>query len=144
MIHEEPYYYGFIIEKTGKRMRHALQKAFANNSFDITVDQWVILYELHKKNKLNQNQLAQYTFKDPPTVTRIIDILCKKGFTDRVASEDDRRKFEIHLTTLGKAKVQTCLPVVKEIRTQGWKGLDKKDYTDLLQILDTIFNNLEY
>ena len=142
MINKEQYYYGFAVEKTGKRIKHAFQKAFAENGIDITVDQWVILYELHKKNGLSQNELAQYTFKDPPTVTRIIDLLSKKGFIDRLPSKNDRRKFEIHLTELGKKKITVFIPIAEKVRIQGWKNLTIEDYNDLLRILNKIFNNL--
>ena len=120
-----------------------MQKEFTKNGFDITVDQWVVLYELYQDNDLSQNQIAELTFKDAPTITRIIDLLGKKKYLERKASKEDRRKFEIHLTSFGKKKVKQFLPVVVKLREKGWENLSDKQYKDLTNILDTVFDNFE-
>jgi hypothetical protein len=39
--------------------------------------------------------------------------------------------------------VNQMLPVVIEMRRDGWKGLDVSDYQRLMYIMSTIFNNLD-
>jgi len=85
--------------------------------------------------------LAEKTFKDAPTVTRIIDLLCKKELTERRSDPNDRRRFKIYLTPIGQAKIKQVLPVVLDLRKQGIKGLSREEYDTLIRILDTIFNN---
>ena len=75
--------YGFLIERTGKKLKQSLQRIFNDIDADITVDQWVILYELHEHGSLSQNQIGENTYKDAPTVTRIIDLLAKKKLVKR-------------------------------------------------------------
>ncbi|WP_026210368.1 MarR family winged helix-turn-helix transcriptional regulator [Flexithrix dorotheae] len=133
--------FGFFIERTMKKIRQNLQRKLNEIDAGITVDQWVILDELQQKNGLSQNEIADSTFKDAPTVTRIIDLLCKKGLTERVMDENDRRRFKILLTQEGKSKVNEVLPVVMEVRKQGWNGLGEEDHQNLIRILDTIFEN---
>lgn len=135
--------YGFYIERTMKKIRQHLQGRFAEMGADLTVDQWVLLDLLNKQDGLSQNEIARQVYKDAPTVTRIIDLLCKKGLTRRVADEADRRRFSIVLTSEGKAKVEEVLPVVIEVREQGWGGLSATDYADLIRILNTVFDNLK-
>ncbi len=135
--------YGFLIERTIKRIRQAFQKKLNEHNAGLTVDQWVILDKLQKNDGLSQNEIADSTFKDAPTVTRIIDLLCKKGFTERVMDDNDRRRFKIHLTDLGKERISEILPVVVELRRQGWQSLTDEDYITLIRILDTIYINYE-
>jgi DNA-binding MarR family transcriptional regulator len=135
--------YGFIIERTTKRIRQNLQRRFNAHHFGVTVDQWVVLDCIMQNRSISQNEIADRTFKDAPTVTRIIDQLCKKGLTNRLIDENDRRRFIIELTPKGHKKVNQMLPVVIEMRRDGWKGLDVSDYQRLMYIMSTIFNNLD-
>jgi DNA-binding MarR family transcriptional regulator len=126
-----------------KRIRQHLQKKLNDLQVDLTVDQWVILDRLNKQNGLSQQELADGTYKDQPTVTRIIDLLCQKGYTVRETDPTDRRKFKILLTPKGHEVIATALPVVLAVRQQGWQGLSDEDYTNLLRILDTIYLNYQ-
>jgi DNA-binding MarR family transcriptional regulator len=135
--------YGFVIERTTKRIRQNLQRRFNAHHFGVTVDQWVVLDCIRQNQSMSQNEIADHTFKDAPTVTRIIDQLCKKGLTTRVVDENDRRRFMIELTPKGYRKVNQMLPVVIEMRKDGWRGLDVSDYHRLMHIMNTIFNNLD-
>lgn len=135
--------YGFIIERTTKRIRQNLQRRFNAHHFGVTVDQWVVLDCIRQNQSISQNEIADRTFKDAPTVTRIIDQLCKKGLTTRLIDESDRRRFMIELTPKGHKKVNQMLPIVIEMRKDGWNGLDLSDYQKLMHIMSTIFNNLD-
>lgn len=135
--------YGFHIERTAKKIRQTLQRKFNAENAGITVDQWVILDVLNDRNGMSQYEIADKTYKDAPTVTRIIDLLCKKGLAERMVNENDRRRFNIFLTEAGKKKVQEVLPIVKDIREKGWDGLNGEDYSNLMRILSGIFKNFE-
>lgn len=135
---------GFILERTAKRMKQYFQRALASADAGITIDQWVILQQLHIQDGLSQLHLAKATYKDAPTVTRIIDLLCKKDLTVRVPDEADRRRFKIQLTEGGKAKIEEVLPIIKEARTVAWNHLDDEQITQLEVTLNQIFDNLEF
>jgi len=134
--------YGFFIERTAKKIRQHLQKKFNEIGADLTVDQWVVLDLLQETDGLSQNEIAQRSFKDAPTVTRIIDLLCKKGLLTRQADTKDRRKFSIVLTPAGKQKIAEIYPTVVSVRKQGWHGLSSEDYDRLISILNKIFDNM--
>ncbi len=135
--------YGFLIEKTGKKLKQTLQSLFNHLKEDITVDQWVILHELDKNGSLSQSELGNNTYKDAPTVTRIIDLLSKKNLISRKPDSSDRRKYKIELTKTGKKLIEKLTPYVVEFRKLGWTGLNKKDLKQLKAILDKIYANLD-
>jgi len=134
---------GFMLERTTKLMKRHFQQKLAAAGVGVTVDQWVVLQELDRKNGLSQLEIARLTFKDAPTVTRIIDLLCEKQLTRREPDERDRRRFKIVLTEQGKAKIQKVLPIAREMRSTAWHGLTDDDMDQLVQTLNTIFENLE-
>ena len=135
--------YGFVLEKTGKKIKQYLQKRFINQGLDITVDQWVILYELYVQGTQNQVDLCEKVYKDAPTVTRILELLIQKEMVVRKTSKADRRKFEISLSSSGRAMVKKLLPEVISFRLTGWKGLNNQDMNHLNRITRKIEQKLE-
>lgn len=138
-----PVRYGFYIERTMKKIKQKLQRKFNSIDAGITVDQWVVLNVLKDEPGLSQYEIADKTYKDAPTVTRIIDLLAKKELLERVMDESDRRRFNVFLTESGNQKVEDLLPVVLSMQRRGWGELQDEDYEDLMRILDVIFKNLD-
>lgn len=134
--------YSYLLDRTNRRIKQFAQKRFKDENFDVTVDQWLILKHLNTANDKNQSELAELTGKDHPTLTRIIDLLCKKGLTERKQLSSDRRCFIIHLTEEGEKKLEEWSPKVAEIRMKAWENLTEKDYEDLQRILNTIYKSL--
>ncbi|GAB3339812.1 hypothetical protein GCM10027299_52710 [Larkinella ripae] len=133
--------YFFKIDTTIKKIRNVLQKQFNEAGFDLTVDQWVLIDHLFRNPGISQNILSDLTTKDAPTVTRMIDLLCKKGLTERRMAEDDRRKFLVFLTPEGQRKYDEVLPTVVDIRRKGWGDLNEEDYQHFVRIMDSIYHN---
>jgi DNA-binding MarR family transcriptional regulator len=136
--------YFFKIDTTIKKIRQGLQKKLDDNNVELTVDQWVLLDHIYRfeAKGLSQNELAEMTVKDAPTVTRIIDLLVKKGLTERTMAENDRRKFNITLTNAGRDKFNEAYPIVAEVRRKGWGDLNDEDYQTFVRILDSIYSNV--
>ncbi len=133
--------YFFKIDTTIKKIRNALQKQLTEAGFDLTVDQWVLIDHIFRKQGISQNELAEMTFKDPPTVTRIIDLLEKKGLVERGPAAGDRRKFNLFLTKNGEAIYNEAFPIVADIRRKGWGSLSDSDYQHFVRIMDSIYQN---
>ncbi len=136
--------YFFKIDTTIKKIRQQIQKKFDDLRVDLTVDQWVLLDHIfrYEAKGVSQNELAEMTVKDAPTVTRIIDLLVKKGLSERTMAENDRRKFNITLTDAGRNKFEEAYPIVAEVRGKGWGDLNDEDYKTLVRILDSIYENI--
>ncbi|MCC6517176.1 MAG: MarR family transcriptional regulator [Chitinophagales bacterium] len=134
--------YGFILESTAKKIKLELQRKFNEHEVDITVDQWVVLFELHQHGTQNQVSLCEHCAKDAPTITRIIELLVKKELIVREACTNDRRKYNISLSKKGKALIQRLLPIVIEFRIQGWHNLNEKDIMHIERITKKIHDNL--
>jgi len=135
--------YSYLLDRTARKVKQYAQRRFNAENYDITVDQWIIIKHLNQNNDLNQTQLAEITGKDNPTLTRIIDLLCKKDLTERRTHPSDRRCFTVHLTEQGTKTVLQWTPKMAEIRTKAWENLSEDDYQNLKRILDTIYNNLD-
>ena len=134
--------YSFLLEKTTRRIKQYAQKRFNEFDFGVTVDQWMVLKQLYPSSDKSHSELAEATFKGTPTLTRIVDLLCAKGLTERVTDCYDRRKCQVVLTPMGRQKVEEMIPKVGEIRKAAWENLGKEDFQHFKRVLATIYQNL--
>lgn len=135
--------YSFLLDRTARKVKQYAQQQFKQGEFDVTVDQWLVLKNLSENGPLSQTELANMVFKDHPTLTRIIDLLCKKGYVERILHPNDRRSFQLYLTDQGLLKVAELKPKVLEIREKAWDKLNESDFEEFKRILNTIYQNLD-
>lgn len=135
--------FGAFLDRTLKKVRLDLGRRFKEIGINITPEQWIILSSLYEKNGQSQTALGDGSFKNAPTVSRIIDLLCKKKLTERQRFENDRRRYKIFLTKKGKSTVEKALEAVTASREKGWQGLTDEDYETFLRIINKIFDNFE-
>ena len=128
--------FGYFIDRTAKAIKADLNDRFRSLNADITPEQWLLLSKLYNTDGLSQVELGDSTYKNAPTISRIIDLLCKKGLAERQPHEADRRKFKIYITDQGKDLVQLTMPQVINARVDGWEGLTTEDYSDFIRIIN--------
>lgn len=140
---QDGHIFGTPLDTVSKLVKSKFVAAFRDQGTDVTSEQWVILSNLYDHDGQSQNELAAKSYKNAPTVSRIIDLLVKKNYLRRQMHGEDRRSFQIFLTPQGRKVVEQLFPVAKELRIQGWKNLSEKDYQDLIRILNQISANFE-
>lgn len=133
--------YGTLIDRTLRLIKLRYLQTFKAAGVDITPEQWALIDQLYQTDGISQNELANGTFKNAPTVSRIVDLLCKKGWTDRSRCENDRRSYNVFLTPEGKVIVEMLLPKVANLRQSGWKNMTEKDYEIFVRIMNQIHEN---
>jgi DNA-binding MarR family transcriptional regulator len=82
--------YSFITGKASTAIARRLQKKFNASGMNLTIEQWSVLYHLWKQDGISQQELCNATFRDKPSITRLVDNLEKLNLVKRVASENDR------------------------------------------------------
>lgn len=134
--------YSLLLDRTARKVKWYAQQQFRELELNMTVDQWLVLKLTSENAEICQHELAKLMYKDMPTVTRIVDLLCAKGLIERKVHPNDRRSFVLKLTKDGEAKVSDCKDQVRAIRLKAWEGLDEKDFNDFNRILSKIYDNL--
>jgi DNA-binding MarR family transcriptional regulator len=133
---------GYYLERTTRVVKLNFHQAFKNEGLNLTPEQWVVMDLLYACNGLSQSDLAEQSYKDAPSISRIIDTLSKKNYVQRRPAAGDRRKFEIFLTADGYKTVEHLRPIVNELRNRSWENLSKEDYDQFLRIINQVFENM--
>lgn len=132
---------GTYLDRTLKLVKQHYLKVFKANDADISTEQWVIIDQLSTKNGMSQTDLANGSYKNAPTVSRIIDLLVKKGIVERQRFDNDRRRYKIFLTPKGLSLHTELMPKVLELRQKSWDGLTEAEWSELKRILAKVQEN---
>lgn len=122
--------------------RAMYNKLFAENNFEITPEQYVILSLIADNNELYQRQLSEITLKDRANISRIIKILEEKGLIKVVVSSNGRQINKVAATEKGLEVRKKILPVAKSIRQAAVKEITNEELENCLSTLDKMFCNL--
>ncbi|MDP4128553.1 MAG: MarR family transcriptional regulator [Bacteroidota bacterium] len=135
--------YSFVTGKASIAIARRLQKKFNLASLNITIEQWSVLYQLWKQDGLSQQELCRATFRDKPSITRLVDNLEKLQLVKRVASSDDRRINRIYLTKLAvKLQEQTML-IAEDTLNEALQGVPGEQVEVCKSVLQIVYDNLK-
>ena len=120
-----------------------LQRGFRKLSIDITPEQWTVLYYLWSRDGVTQQELCNVTFKDKPSMTRLIDNLEKQQLVIRTPGVKDRRINLIHLTDKGRELEDSTKPLVTAIMRMALEGFSDSEVEMAGAMLAKVFGNLK-
>jgi len=134
--------YSFITGKASTAIARRLQKNFKQNGIDITIEQWSVLYHLWKEDGLSQQQLCDATFRDKPSITRLVDNLEKLQLVKRVASKDDRRINMIYLTPSAQQLQVQSMELANQTLNEALEGVTHGQVEIAKEVLQKVYENL--
>ena len=135
--------YSFITGMASTAVARRLQKNFKQANLDITIEQWSVLYHLWKENGLSQQELCLRTFRDKPSITRLVDNLEKLKMVKRVASKQDRRINLIYLTEAASALQVTTMDMANQTLNEALAGVEEADIELCKSVLVKVYENLK-
>jgi len=128
--------------KVSSAINRRMYRDFRNAGLDITPEQWSILVFLWQQDKVTQKAIADATYKDRPSVTRLIDNMEKQGLVTRTQGSD-RRTNKICLTKKGSDLYEKVYPITIKTMQEALNGLSEKDISNAQYLLKKIFSNLQ-
>ena len=134
--------YSFITGKASTAIARRLQKNLKQAGMDITIEQWSVLYHLWKEEGQSQQQLCDATFRDKPSITRLVDNLEKLKLVKRVASKNDRRSNLIFLTNDAKSLEQKTMEVANRTLNESLEGVSNEQIETAKIVLQMVYDNL--
>ena len=134
--------YSFITGKASTAIARRLQKNFKLANADITIEQWSVLYHLWKEDGLSQQQLCDATFRDKPSITRLVDNLEKLQLVKRVASKNDRRMNMIYLTKEAKELQILTMELANKTLNESLEGVTNEQIEIAKMVLQKVYDNL--
>ncbi|MEX6690342.1 MarR family transcriptional regulator [Danxiaibacter flavus] len=135
--------YSVINGMASTAVARRLQKNFRKAGLEITVEQWSVLYHLWKEDCLNQQELCNRTFRDKPSITRLIDNLEKQHLVKRITSKEDRRINQVCLTDAAKELQELTVEIANQTMDEALIGVNKTDIEIVKKVLQQVYDNLK-
>jgi len=133
---------GFFINRAAYVMSEEAGSRFRALGYNLTTQDFGILFRLNKQDGLSQMQIADLMMRDKTTITRRLDGLVKKGLVERRMDENDRRKFCIHLTAMGIEAVKQLSEVVDGFQREVLSEISAEEKAMTIKVLQQITNKI--
>jgi DNA-binding MarR family transcriptional regulator len=131
---------GFWMHLAQNKVRTEAERVMA--PYGVTPEQWALLVRLWERDERSQTELANLTFRDKPSVTRLIDGLERAGLIVRARDPEDGRSHRIVLTRAGRELESRLVPIVRDFVARWTRGISEEDLQATLRTLRTLYHNL--
>ena len=133
---------GLQTNRMQKKLLRYLNRSL--ESYNITLEQWVVLSTLAEQENINQKTLSLKSGKDPASLLRILDILERKHLVKRGVDKLDRRAFLLQITAQGKSLVENVAPFIEERFKEITADIPNDEVSVFKQVLKKMDDNLEF
>jgi DNA-binding MarR family transcriptional regulator len=135
--------YSFITGKASIAIARRLQKKFNSSGLNLTIEQWSVLYHLWKQEGISQQELCNATFRDKPSITRLVDNLEKLNLVKRVPSENDRRINLIYLTKQAQKLQEESMALAEQTLNEALETVPTEKIDVCKEVLQVVYDNLK-
>src|SRR6185295_16717719 len=130
---------GFWIHRVYQASRNEMFREFRGHGEDVTPEQWALLIRLWERDERTQSELSEATFRDAPTISRILDGMQTRGWVERLVHPEDARARVVRLTAPGRALRKKLVPVVERIVGRMVAGIAERDLLSTRATLRRMF-----
>lgn len=134
--------FAILSGKVSTAITRKLYRRFREEGVEVTPEQWTVLHQLWNKEGVTQQELCVNTFKDKPSMTRLIDNLEKLNLVERRTNKEDRRINMIFLTPAGRNLKEKIQPIVMRSMQMAFEGIGEDELELLRKGMNKIFNNI--
>lgn len=140
--HDLDLIFPIINGKVSMAINRMMYRNFRKEGLDITPEQWTVLAFLWREDGVTQQTLCNSTFKDKPSMTRLIDNLVKQNLVFRNTSSQDRRSNYIFLTEEGKSIREKARAALSITMDAALARIDDEGMKQVRNILSIVFGNI--
>ena len=133
----------FWIHRVQQAVRTRTYALFREAGVELTPEQWMVLVRLWEREGLTPSELSDATFKDRPTMTRILDVMEGRGWLTRRVAAGDARSRRVFLTAAGRALRGRLVPLVRRFVPTMLSGIPDDDLEITRRTLRRMLENVE-
>jgi DNA-binding MarR family transcriptional regulator len=133
---------GYTLNIVANLLKRELNDEFQREGIDVLAEQWALLYRLHERGGMNQQELAASLSRDNGSVTRTVLVLESKQLLERRQVDTDRRHRYLYLTPAGQALIPRLIACAKRGLQRATDGLTPQEVTQLNHLVLKMTRNL--
>ena len=130
--------------KVSAAIKRKLHQNFRQYNIDVSPEQWTVLLYLWEKDGVTQQELCNVTYKDKPSMTRLIDNMEQQNFVVRIPNKTDRRTNLVYLTRTGRDIEEKARFIANKTPKEALQGLTVEELSVSQEVLRRIFFNTKH
>ena len=128
---------------TNRLMSAFFRKRLAEGGLDLTAEQWGVLCQLWNGDRVTQDMLAATLCTEKSSLSRVLDVLERKGLVRRERDPADARKKILFATPESEALQKTCRKVAEESMAELLRDCDPGELETCLKVLRQVRHSLK-
>lgn len=132
---------GYMLCKAKRVYSNKLMARFKENEVDLSLDLYILLFQINLNELVTQQKLADHLQKDKSVVMRQINVLIERGYVIRSGNENDKRKKNLVLTSSGKKILEETVALSKGISAELVSGISDKNQLIFENVIQRILEN---
>jgi DNA-binding MarR family transcriptional regulator len=133
----------YWIHRVYQASRNAMFESFREQGEEVTPEQWIVLVRLWEQDGRTQTELGASTYRDRPTMSRILSGMERRGLVKRKRDASSARIWRVHLTARGLALRAVLVPRARALVERSLRGIDPAHLEITRNTLQRMFNNVE-
>ncbi|UJR86004.1 MarR family winged helix-turn-helix transcriptional regulator [Sandaracinus amylolyticus] len=142
---------GIVLDNALAYWIHRVYQATRNATFavlriddeEITPEQWIVLVRLWESDGRTQTELGTSTYRDRPTMSRILAGMERRELIRRKTDPENARVWRVYLTPRAKKLKGELVPRVRDLVARSVRGIPKHDLEVTRATLQKMFANLD-
>ncbi|HPE77877.1 MAG TPA: MarR family winged helix-turn-helix transcriptional regulator [Draconibacterium sp.] len=132
---------GYVLFKTKRVYSHKLMTKFKENEVDLSLDLYILLFQINANEYVTQQELADHLQKDKSVVMRQINVLIERGFVVRSWDVNDKRKKNLVLTGSGRKKLEEAVEFARSVSDELFAGVSVDEKLVFDNVIQRILEN---
>ncbi len=142
-----PYYdvdksLGFLTITANRLMSAYFRKLLVEAGIDITAEQWGVLVQLWNRGSIAQDELAYIVCVDKSSLSRVLDVMERRGLVCRVRDPDDARRKILFPTAQANTFREPCLEAAVKGMSEMLEGIGRDELDACLNCLTKVKQNI--
>jgi DNA-binding MarR family transcriptional regulator len=139
---ELSYKLGCLMSEVKNKVKHHILAKIRERGTNLSFEMAEVLGYLWKNDGINQQEIADLTFRDKSSITYLVDNLVDRNIVTRVEDKNDRRNKLIYLTQEGQCLKEQLQPKVAEVYEKISEELEIEELQASIVVLNKIIYKL--
>ena len=133
---------GFLTITTNRLMSAHFRKRLIESGIDITAEQWGVLAQLWNEGSIAQDELAHLVCVDKSSLSRVLDVMERRGLVIRKRDPNDARRKILYRTPEADTFKEQCREIADASMRDILRGITNEEHEICAKVLRRIKDNI--
>jgi len=126
---------GYLTLTTNRLMSAYFRKRLTEAGLELTAEQWGVLAHLWNEGSVTQDELAALVCVDKSSLSRVLDVMERKGLVYRKKDPTDARRKILFASEASEKLKDPCMVIAQHVSSEILKNCKQEEVDICLKVL---------